>query len=240
MAYAAMRPPTAKQIDEACRLGRFVFIGNRQQISGASATRQIWRPTHQRNEVVPAAKDKVWVRLSRTREALEVDASSVIITSETFGRSSNDMKGKRGPKPKSLNRKQQKERDDKVASKKAARLLKASKTQEVTEERSGQKRFDNMPKQINAAIEKQSMVVYELQTERIAAQKAESAARKILTKMMVDGKIPSQDLEDDLIAELEYEPKAKVHKKKNSKAGKVTGEQGLDDAPDDDADADES
>jgi hypothetical protein len=77
-ASAPAKPPTARQIDDACRNGFFVFIGadegggDRRQVQGAS--------THY--GATPAAKGNVWV--SSERVWLEVAAAEVTITDEPF------------------------------------------------------------------------------------------------------------------------------------------------------------
>lgn len=241
--------PTAMQIDKACRLGFFVYVGNRQGIYGAMPANMLPRGTmadpdaeflrmaSEQDAANKAGKtDQVWVHMMSSWRWELVDEASVIITSETMKEDNDMLKGKRGPKPgnRKPSAREKKEAAEKAATKKAAKLLKSGKTEEVNEERSGQMRIPGSPKKINSAIEKQSMVVYELQSARMEAAKAEQDARKVLTKMMVDAKIEEQDLDDDLIVELEREPKAKVHKKKGSK--KAAGEQGEEGEEDDEED----
>lgn len=93
-----------------------------------------------------------------------------------------------------------------------------SETVTTNEDRNGQLRVPGMERKTSPAIEAQALRVYELQMERIEAAKAENAERKALTKMMREMDIPEQDLPDDLVVELDTEPKAKVHKRKNKKA----------------------
>jgi hypothetical protein len=82
--------PTAIQIDEACRQGLFVFVGNRQQVGGAVAEygRRGDKPGQQ------AKPGHVWVFMRRKGIWDEVEQAKVIITNESFSKET-EMKGKR-------------------------------------------------------------------------------------------------------------------------------------------------
>ena len=80
------RPPTATQIDKACREGFFVFYSNRQQVLGAVDRRRFDLPV----------KNKVWIHRASDLAWEYVDASTVIITTETFGRRRNQTMGVKG------------------------------------------------------------------------------------------------------------------------------------------------
>ena len=224
------KPPTARQIDDACRKGFFVFTSNRQQILGAS------------NEYKfrVANKNKVWINMERDGEWREVPLRDVIITTEVFGQKEDGMlKGKReGGRPAHHGSAKKVGSGKSAGVKKAAKLVKKSEKAkpednvEVNEDRHGQLRVPGTERKTNPKVEKQALLVYDLQTARMDAAKEENAARKVLTRMMKDAGIGEQDLPDDLIAELETDPKAKVHKKKKKR--KPNEGETPDDAPDDD------
>lgn len=69
MAKKAKRAVTAQQIDNACRRGWFVFIGNRQKVLGAA--------TQHRGHA--ADKGNVWVHLAKSLEWQQVPVSRVVI-----------------------------------------------------------------------------------------------------------------------------------------------------------------
>lgn len=71
---------SAGTIDRACRLGQFVYIGNRQGIAGASS--------HYRG--VPAEKGWVWLSVLPDYDWRQVKASDVVITTELL--KGDDMK----------------------------------------------------------------------------------------------------------------------------------------------------
>lgn len=78
------KPPTAHQIDEACRLGQFCFVGNRQKILGA---------VNERREQGEAAPGFVWIHRASDLEWEQVKLAEVVIEIRNGG----DMpqKGKR-------------------------------------------------------------------------------------------------------------------------------------------------
>lgn len=73
--------PTATQIDLACREGYFVYVGNRQQVSGAQSALH----------GVPAKPGEVWVYVQRTGLWEEIAQTKVTITKEPFNKKGAPM-----------------------------------------------------------------------------------------------------------------------------------------------------
>jgi len=91
-------------------------------------------------------------------------------------------------------------------------------TQELDEERSGQKLVPGVTRRRNAKVEEQALKVLDLQTKRQKLLAKEIAEREILTDMMIKAGIEIQDLDDEMVVEIKAgEKKAFVHKKKKVK-----------------------
>lgn len=85
----------------------------------------------------------------------------------------------------------------------------------VDEEPDGQKRLDGMERLADPEIEAQAERVKDLENKRRKILAKEVEQRAILTKMMRDKKVTLYPLGGDLegyVAEIETEPKAKIHK----------------------------
>lgn len=91
-------------------------------------------------------------------------------------------------------------------------------TEDLDEERSGQKLVPGVTRRRNKKVEEQALKVLDLQTKRQKLLQKEIVERELLTDMMIQAGIEAQDLDDEFIVEIKAgAKKAYVHKKKKEK-----------------------
>jgi hypothetical protein len=221
------RPPTTKQIDDACREGFIVLYGDRR-VTGAVL--------HRTNEVT--IKGRVWINLEDDYSWHYVPAGDVVITAKVGRRRRKVMPtGKRAPgSPSHLKlaaKKGAQSPPKKDASSETAKeKLKTGKIETVDEEMTGQKLLPGAERKAHTAIEKQALVVERAKTAKTRATRKFNEETDILTKMMLEADIPQQDLPDGREAFIDREPVAKVRDKKEPKSTRTQAHEEIDDEED--------
>ena len=210
---------TPKFIDDACRHGLLVWTGNRQAISGCQL------------EVkgVRAGQGKVWICHQDSREWEQVSLTNIVIENRkgaimpagkgrpgavTHINRSKDANAK-PPRVEEVEVEEPVEPDEALL--KARELLKEGGVRLKKEEADGQLIMPGQEKKVHTAIEAQALRMNKAQIAKGRATRKFNEERDILTKMMLEADTQSMDLPHDLIAEIDREPKAVVHKKKQPK-----------------------
>lgn len=220
------KPPTAKQIDDACRAGFVVLYGERP-VMGAVP--------HRRLEIT--IKDYLWVHLADDRTWHYVARDSIVITDKQLGSSEGERRkamatGKGRPGRithiKDKQAEKQKAADaappptpaepepDEIAEK-ARERLKEGGVKLKSVEADGQMIIPGQEKKVHTAIEAQALVVERAKTAKSRANRKFNEETEILTKMMLGAGVPQQDLPDGREAFIDREPVAKVRDKKDPK-----------------------
>lgn len=220
--------PTAAQIDKACRDGLFVFYRNRQQILGAVDRRRFDTPI----------AGKIWIHRESDMAWEYVYASSVTITDEQFERKDRKHMPVGKGRPGAVSHIKDKKKD---SAKLAKELVAKGQVREVAEESDGQKLLPGQLKKAHTAIEAQAFVVEKAKKAKGRANLKFNQETELLTKMMLEAGINEQDLPgpDNLIAEIDREPKAVVHKKKDPKKTRKSPGEVAEEADDEEEDGEE-
>ncbi len=213
---------TAKQIDDACRQGLFCFVGNREGISGAV--------TVYNNQ--PADKGNAWVSMKSDRSWRQVPLTSISID-HPKGETMPSGKGRPGAITHIIKKDGTKKRVEQDAAEqqlepelnevdaeileKARERLKEGGVKLKSVESDGQMIMPGQEKKVHSAIEDQALRLNKAELNAGRARRKVNEERDILTKMMLEADVPTQDLPHGLVAEIDREPKAIVHKKKQPK-----------------------
>jgi hypothetical protein len=256
-AHAAQRAVSVSQIDNACRIGAYVYV-DLDEVDGllaATLTRyQIWGAwldgSAREREV---GRGQCWVSVGPGQTKRVIAIRDAIITTDSFDRGTLEMeaptaapaaektKNKAGSKKKAVKVVKPAQPAQETVQDPEQNAAQDNGNVKVAEDRIGndvQLRVPGTERVSNPVIEKMALDLYAAQEARMEAAKEEKALRDTLTKKMRELNIPEQILPGDLIVEIEQEPKAKVHKLKNRKGAAASdpGPEGMEAALEGDED----